>query len=72
MKRIYKDFSYGKELIGYDYKGYFIEIEDEFNGSKSLLGTTKKWYYITLKSGERCCFDKLYEAKERIDNDEEV
>lgn len=69
MKRVYEVRSYGKELVGYDYKGYYIEIENEFDGSKSLLGTTKKWYHIILKNGERCCYDRLYEAKERIEKD---
>ena len=69
MKRIYEEYSYGKELIGYDYKGYFIEIENEFNVNRNYLGTTKKWYHIILKSGEKCCYDILREAKERIDED---
>ena len=37
MKRIYRDYSYGKELVGYDYKGYYIEIEYELRG---MYGST--------------------------------
>lgn len=72
MKRVYEERSYGKELVGYDYKGYLIEIENEYNvTSRNYLGTIKKWYHITLKNGERCCFDKLSEAKERLDKESE-
>lgn len=69
MKRIYKEFSYGKELIGYEYKGQIIEIENEFKGVGSLYGTTKRWYHITLNN-EHTCFGLLKEAKEYIDNKE--
>jgi hypothetical protein len=44
--RVYKVFSYGKELIGYQCPKAFIEIEYEFKGAGSLLGTTKKWYHV--------------------------
>lgn len=59
MKRVYKEFSYGKELAGYNYKGEYIEIEDDFN-------TKIKWYHITL-DGQHLCFDKLKECKQYID-----
>lgn len=68
MKRIYKNYSYGKELVGYEYKGYNIEIEYELRG---MYGATKKWYYITKKNGEKCCSDKLSEVKEIIDKESE-
>lgn len=67
LKRIYEEFSYGKELVGYEYKGIYIEIENEFKGG--LYGTIKKWYHITI-NGEHTCFDKLKECKERIDKEE--
>ena len=72
MKRIYEERSYGKELVGYEYKGYYIEIENEFDGSKTLLGVNHRWYHIVLKDGEKCCYDKLYEAKQRIEKDMEM
>lgn len=69
MKRIYKQFSYGKELVGYDYKGYYIEIENE-QRPYSMFGI-KKWYCITLKNGKKCCSDLLKEVKEMIDKESE-
>lgn len=42
MKRIYKQFSYGKELVAYTYKDYVIEIEEQF--TRGMYGNTKKWY----------------------------
>ena len=68
-KRIYQEFSYGKELIGYQCEKAFIKIEYEFNGAGSLLGTTKKWYHVEdlKKIGEASCFDTLKEAKECIE-----
>lgn len=69
MKRIYKEFSYGKELWGYDYNGTLIEIENEFNGTRGLSGSVKKWYRCNeLKiNGYASCFDTLKECKEYID-----
>lgn len=66
MKRIYKEYSYGKELVGYDYKGIIIEIEEEFLGG--LYGNTKKWYHINL-NGKPLCFGLLKECKEYIDKE---
>jgi hypothetical protein len=66
MKKIYEEFSYGKELKGYNYKNYIIEIEYQFTGG---FGNTKKWYHVNFKSGQHICFDKLSEAKQAIDND---
>ena len=66
MKRIYKQFSYGKELIGYVYKGYYIEIEEELIG---MYGNTRKWYTATLKNGEKTCSGILKEIKEKIDKE---
>lgn len=67
MKRIYELSSYGKELTGYYYNGYRIDIENE-KRPYSMFGY-KKWYYITLKNGKKYCFDKLCEAKNEIDKD---
>lgn len=64
MKKIYKEFSYGKKLIGYDYKGYYIEIEETF--TRGIYGNTKKWYHITIDN-IHTCFDLLKECKEYID-----
>lgn len=66
MKRIYQEFSYGKELVGYDYKGYYIEIENELRG---MYGASKKWYHIVKKDGQKCCSDRLGEIKEIIESD---
>lgn len=61
MKRIYKEFSYGKELSGYEYEGEMIEIEHEFIGTN---GNTKKWYRCNKlkKLGYPSCFDTLKEC----------
>lgn len=66
MKRIYKNYSYGKELVGYDYKGYYIDIEEEVYG---IWGQRKKWYKVKLKNGEKCMSDTLKYLKIKIDNE---
>lgn len=69
MKRIY-DYSKvydAKYLRGYEYNGYIIEIEEEQR--RYSMFSTKKWYVITLKNGEKWCSDILREVKEKIDKD---
>lgn len=67
--KVYKEFSYGKELVGYQCTKAYIEIECEFKGIGSLLGNTKKWYHINelKEKGLASCFDTLKEAKENIE-----
>lgn len=67
MKRIYETYSYRKELVGYQYNGYYIAIEKELRNS--MWGTFKKWYHIVLKNGQKICYDRLCDAKERINED---
>lgn len=69
MKRIYKEFSYGKELVGYDYKGYYIEITDELGTRNIMYGSTHKWYEVILKNGRKYVSDRLKEIKEKIDSE---
>ena len=66
MKRIYKEFSYGKELVGYEYKGYFIEIEEENIG---MYGNFKRFYTATLKSGNQTGSYTLKDVKQKIDEE---
>ena len=67
MKRIYKEFSYGKVLVGYEYKNHTIEIEEEF--TRGIYGSTRKWYHTVLKNGKKICSNKLYEIKDEIERD---
>ena len=59
----------GKVLVGYKYNGYEIEIEEDFDGTRGLYGTSHKWYHTTLKDGTKTCSDRLYEIKQKIEND---
>lgn len=67
MKRIYDTRSYGKELIGYEYNGYYIYIEETL--TRGSYGNSKKWYHCdNLKEiNKASCFDTLKECKEYID-----
>ena len=69
MKRVYQWSAYYEcnELIGYEYKGYYIEIEEQF--TRGIYGNTKKWYITTLKSGEKTGSDLLKDVKRKIDEE---
>lgn len=57
----------GKTLVGYEHEGYKIDIEDVAGARNSMWGATHRWYYVTLKSGEKWGSDILREIKEKID-----
>ena len=69
MKRIYKEYSYGKKLVGYEYEGYYIDVEDQLGSRNLMYGATHRWYYVKLKSGKECVSDTLKEIKEKIDRE---
>ena len=57
----------GKQLTGYNYRGYYIDITED-RRPYSMFGT-KKWYTTILKNGEKRCSDILREVKDIINND---
>ena len=69
MKRVYEERSYGKELVGYDYEGIFIERRIDFDGSKGLYGVERVDYICEELRPvlNFCSFDTLKECKMYID-----
>ena len=59
----------GKTLVGYEYEGYKIDIEDRTGARNSMWGATHRWYNVTLKSGEKWSSDRLYDIKRYIDEE---
>lgn len=69
MKRIYRELaSGGKELLGYDYEGTFIELD--WIECNSLYNPWRRYGYLVEELRPilgYCWFETLKEAKEYID-----
>lgn len=69
LQKVYREYSYGKELVGYKYRGYDIEVTDYAGKRNNLYGATHRWYETKLQNGEGYASDILREVKEKLDND---
>lgn len=69
LERVYTQYSYGKELTGYKYRGYNIDVTD-YQGQRNMMyGSTHRWYETKLQNGEGFASDRLKEMKEKLDKD---